>query len=246
MMRHWLLIILLCISGAHVAHAQADDLSQDDTYDPFADYSEFEASADEEADINFFKNGRFFNIGFLFGGRTFTDSMGKIFKPGPEFGLYIAYFFDIRTAMQVSYVHGDHTMSIPSGTFDGFNYDPIEGNVSLSTLNISMKYYFNTANITRGFADLNPYLIGGFSQNYRTISLVGESVLGKSSPTGVDFGGGLEVPIARNKMYLGAQLMYHYVNFPDENSTIFSGTHPTGIHPRGDFIDVLAVLGINF
>jgi hypothetical protein len=70
--------------------------------------------------------------------------------------------------------------------------------------------------------------------------------LAKSNPTSVSFGGGIEVPIARNKMYLGAQLMYHYVSFPDENSIIFSGNDPTGIKPAGDFIDGLLVLGINF
>ena len=34
----------------------------DDVYDPFADYSEFEENSQEEADINFFRNGRFFNV----------------------------------------------------------------------------------------------------------------------------------------------------------------------------------------
>ncbi len=249
-MRHWLLVILLSfsavITGPSAAWAQADDLSQDDTYDPFADYSEFEASADEEADIHFFKNGRFFNLAFLFGGRMFTGKLGSLADPAPEFGVYISYFFDIRTALQISYLHGNHPFKIAPGTFDGGAYEGMEGHVSMSNLQVHMKYYFNTQNITRGFADLNPYIVGGFSINYRTISINNESVLAKSNPTGVDIGGGIEVPIARNKMYIGVQGMYHYVTFPDENSTIFSGNDPTGIKPDGDFIDILFVLGINF
>jgi hypothetical protein len=248
MMKHWILVILLGLfSGSHAFAADgADDLSQDDTYDPFADYSEFEASADEEADINFFKNGRFFNLAFLFGPRMFTGNLGKLAQTAPEFGVYIAYFFDIRTALQISYLHGDHTFHVPAGTYDGDSFKDINGNLGMSTFNINMKYYFNTQNITRGFADLNPYIIGGFSINYRTINVTDENVLAKSNPTGIEIGGGLEVPIARNKMYLGVQAMYHYVTFPDEGSMIFQDKTPTGWKPAGDYADLLFVLGINF
>ena len=44
----------------------------DDSYDPFADYSEFEQSSDEEEDINFFRNGRLFTLGFIGGYRGWT------------------------------------------------------------------------------------------------------------------------------------------------------------------------------
>src|ERR1700733_14940788 len=44
--------------------AQSD---ADDAYDPFADYSEFEETMDEEEDINFFRNGRLMTLGFLAG-----------------------------------------------------------------------------------------------------------------------------------------------------------------------------------
>jgi hypothetical protein len=247
MMKKLIVCLLICLTSG-LAHAQStDDLSQDDTYDPFADYSEFEASADEEADINFFKNGRFFNLAFLFGGQMFTEEMGQLIKPAPEFGMYFTYFFDIRTAIQISYLHSDHAFNVESGSTPAGAYNGFSGNVSLSNVEVYMKYYFNTQNITRGFADLNPYLVGGLSINYRTISLTGETVLLKSSPTGVDFGAGIEIPIARNKMYLGLQMMYHYVSFPDENSQLFDGdNNPTGRYLKGDFIDGLFVLGINF
>lgn len=230
------------------ARAQAEDITQDDTYDPFADYSEFEASEDEEADIHFFKNGRFFNLGFMFGGRVFTQKLGELYKPAPAYGVNIVYFFDIRTAIQVSYTHSEHDFTLANGShpITGDPYNGFNGNVSLSNVAAHMKYYFNTANITRGFADLNPYIIGGFSVNYRNITIVGEDVIVKNSPTGIDVGFGLEVPIARNKMYLGIQGMYHYVKFPDENAEIFADTEPTGIIPRGDYGSVFMILGINF
>ncbi len=225
------------------AQSGDSDISGDDAYDPFADYSEFEASADEEADIHFFKNGRFFNMALLLGPRMFTEALGEYNSIAPAYGLYFAYFFDIRTALQVSYVNSEHDFNVPATATS----NEIAGNSSLSTFSIHMKYYFNTQNITRGFADLNPYLIGGFGSSQRSITVVAQSAVAKSSPTGIEFGGGLEVPISRNKMYLGGQIMYHYVKFSDENVMLADeNRNPTGVTLRGDYITGLFVLGINF
>jgi hypothetical protein len=237
--------ILLSLSLAS-AQSGENDITGDDAYDPFADYSEFEASADEEADIHFFKNGRFFNMALLLGPRVFTQELGEYNSPAVGFGAYFAYFFDIRSALQISYVSSDHDFTVPAGSAYGNNYDGFNGNTSLVTISAHFKYYFNTQNITRGFADLNPYLIGGFSANYRSVTLAGQSAVAKSSPTGFDFGAGIEVPIARNKMYLGAQVLYHYLKFSDENVELFSGNDPTGIFLRGDYITGLFVIGVNF
>lgn len=235
---------MLLTLSASFSFAQ-DSFSEDDTYDPFADYSEFEASEDEEADIHFFKNGRFFNLALMLGGRTFTQELGSLSEPSLAFGFYLAYFFDIRSALQISYVHSSHPLDYPPVAAEQF--DGISATMALSTLAAHFKYYFNTANITRGFADLNPFLIGGFSINYRNIKINGEDVLVKSNPTGIELGGGIEVPIARNKMYLGIQALYHYVTFPDENEvTVDADGDPSLIKPQGDYVSVMATLGINF
>ena len=65
----------------------------DDAYDPFSDYSEFEESAEEEADINFFRNGRFFTLGFIGGYRSFTETLGGITSDAPTFGLFSQLLF---------------------------------------------------------------------------------------------------------------------------------------------------------
>lgn len=54
--------------------AQSDP---DEAFDPFTDYSEFDESSDEEADINFFQNGRFFTFGLITGTRGFTGNFKK-------------------------------------------------------------------------------------------------------------------------------------------------------------------------
>ena len=62
----------------------------DDAYDPFADYSEFEESMDEEEDINFFRNGRLLTLGFIGGYRGWTQTLGSIYTGNATFGLFLS------------------------------------------------------------------------------------------------------------------------------------------------------------
>lgn len=219
--------------------AQADG---DDSYDPFADYSEFEESSEEEADINFFRNGRFFTMGFVGGYRLMTENMGDIYKPGSNFGIFLAYFFDLRFALQLAFLTGDHQIGFktPAGT-------TVRGNAAMTNIGIDLKYYLNTQNVTRGLAQLNPYIIGGFSQVYRTATVSGETAFSKEGAMAFDLGAGIELPMMQNKMYFGGQLLYQMVNFKDENSEIIiSGNEQTGIYPTGDMLTFSVILGINF
>lgn len=252
-MKYWfqaifaaLLILSMGIAAPAFAQFGEEDVSADDTYDPFADFSEFEPNADEEADIHFFKNGRFFNFALLLGGRTWTQGLGEHMTPAPAYGLYVAYFFDIRSALQVSYLYSQHDLTVPPGDGPDGPYEGFSGTTSLSVISIDFKYYFNTSNITRGFAELNPYIIGGFSMNQRTMSITGENVLAKSDPMGVELGFGVEIPIARNKMYLGLQATYHYVSFPDENEAVRDHDQPTNVYLNGDYAQAFVVIGVNF
>ncbi len=218
--------------------AQSDG---DDSYDPFADYSEFEEASDEEADINFFRNGRFFTMGFLGGMRGFTGNKTKVFSSAPAFGLFLSYFFDLRFALQFGFTTGDHDFTVSSPT------QTIVGSVSYTATSFNLKYYFNTQNVTRGLADFNPYLTGGFSQFYRTITASNLEGFSKDPAMGMDLGAGIEIPMMRNKMYFGLQATYHYVNFKDDaNEITLTDGSPTGVRPQGAIYDVLGILGINF
>ena len=222
--------------------AQADT---DDAYDPFADYSEFEESMDEEEDINFFRNGRMLTLGFIGGYRGFTQTLGTIYTGNASFGLFLSYFFDLRFAIQMGYLASDHTMIVKPSTAGAFN--PIQGTVNLSDLSFLLKYYFNTQNVTRGLADLNPYMVGGFSQVYRTVVISGSTNSAKDSAFAFDIGAGLEIPMMRNKMFFGLQGMYQLINFADEARVIEDDQGvKTGVSGAGDSFLVLGVLGINF
>ncbi len=220
-------------------------MDSDDSYDPFADYSEFEGSAEEEADINFFRNGRFFTLAFAFGYRRFTENLAEIYTPSTYFGGYLTYFFDLRFALQVGFVTGDHPLRLDYGTTS------LRGTTTVSATSFALKYFFNTQNVTKGLANLNPYVVGGFSQIYRTTRVSGNDSYGRDSAVAFDGGVGLEIPILNNKMFLGFQGTYQFVKFADENIEFTykddpGNTYTTGFFPRGDLVMASVLLGVNF
>ncbi|MGE3680749.1 MAG: outer membrane beta-barrel protein [Bdellovibrionales bacterium] len=223
------------------AHTVAQ-FDADDTYDPFADYSEFDEAQEEEADINFFRNGRFVTLGFLGGPRGFTEGMGDMYKLSPAFGLYLSYFFDLRFALQFSFLTSDHTFSVTSRSGQTGR-----GNISITSFGLDMKYYINTQNVTKGLAKFNPYFIAGFSRVDRTTRIENVAGFGKKGAMGFDFGLGIELPMLRNKMYFGAQAMYQLINFQDENTEVtFANNDRTGKYPNGDSYTLLGIIGVNF
>lgn len=237
-----LIKIILCLTfihicgGANISHAQ----DATDAYDPFIDYNEFEIADEEEADINFFRHGRFLTAGFLLGQRSFTEGMSDIFSKDVTYGLYMSYFFDLRFAMQFGYTTGSHAISVSGGG------ETATGDAKISGVSVDLKYYFNTQNVTKGLAALNPYVIGGFTSFTRESVVDGQPEFSKDSAIGFNIGAGIEIPFLRNKMYFGAQGMYQMVNFRDENTEIALDSVATGKYANGDFITVLGILGINF
>lgn len=220
--------------------AQSDP---DESYDPFTDYSEFDEASDEEADINFFRNGRFFTVGLAAGPRLFTENMAKAYGQGPTFGLLISYFFDMRLAFTLGLMTGDNSATLSTLVK---NYS---GSVSFTTMNFNLKYFLNTQNVTKGLADLNPYLVGGFSQHYRSYNFPELEATSRESTMGTDFGAGLEIPLMRRKAFLGLQATYHYINFGDENKEFLNtGTGQEKLINKinGDLYDFLIILGMNF
>ena len=198
------------------AEAQTDDV-----YDPFADYSEFEENSEEEADINFFKNGRFFNFGFLFGGRMFNAGMAENISPNLSPGVTFTYFFNLQMAFQFTYSYSSHIFGPIQSPSEPV---PFEGNVSFTHIAFDLKYYFNTENVTRGLALLNPYIYGGFSQNQRSFSAVDQPFVAKDDGAGAEIGIGIEIPFFRKEVFIGVQVSYVYVNFFHRKQTCGSGS----------------------
>lgn len=218
----------------------------DESYDPFSDYSEFEETEEEEADINFFRNGRLFTMGLAVGYRGFTGQMANIYERGSGFGIFLTYFFDLRFAMQIGFLTGDSAITIRGPTTAA----SATGTLDLTEISFNTKYFLNTQNVTRGLAQLNPYIIGGVTQYQRTISLTDEVAFGKDSAIGVNLGAGIEIPMLRGKMFLGLEGNYSLVDFADEKKEIIldgdAVNGATGLFPAGDIYAFRIILGKNF
>jgi len=182
-------------------------------------------------------------MGFVGGTRGWTEGLGGLLTSNsPHFGFFLSYFFDLRFALQFSYITGNHSFTIkaPSGT-------KATGSVDIQDFGINFKFYMNTQNVTRGLAAFNPYLIAGIAQVYRTTTIDGVTGFGKENALGFDFGAGIELPMLRNKMFFGAQAMYQLVSFKNENTEIvFDTQERTGVYPTGDTYTFLGIIGVNF
>ncbi len=227
-------IILLFFLSPLSTYAQAEG------FDPFVDYSEFEEATEEEADINFFQNGRFLTIGLVGGMRGYTGSYGSLIGTGSAFGLYLAFFFDLKFALQVSYVISSHE-------FDFTDQNAVNtGSLETTTTSFNFKYYFNSQNTTKGLGRFNPYVIGGLNQLFRTYKIDQVAADVRDGTTGFEGGLGFEIPFARNKSYLGLEAKYIFANFSDENTTLDLGATNTGFRLEGDAFQALVILGVNF
>jgi Outer membrane protein beta-barrel domain len=238
------LFLFSIFSFKNTARAQSDP---SDAFDPFSDYSEFDQDSDEEADVNFFRNGRFLTVGLAAGPRQFTENMAKIYGSGPTFGLQLTYFFDLKTALGIGLMTGDNSVNF--NTTSGNTVNNYSGNVSFTQIAFSLKYFLNTQNVTRGLADINPYVLGGFSQWYRTYSISELGTSSRENVMGADLGVGVEIPLMRRKAFLGLQGTYHYINFSDENKNFLFNGQTNELLDRkinGDLMDLLLILGMNF
>lgn len=230
-----LFFALLCLLPLST-QAQVD---AEEAYDPFADYSEFDEASDEEADINFFRNGRFLTVGFALGPQTFTGGMEKTYGDAPVLGISLSYFFDLRLAMTLGLMTSDHSAKIKTTN------QTYTGSVGFNEVNLHLKYYLSTQNMVKGFADLNPYVVGGFSQVTRSYSIAELQEDSRETITSTDLGFGIEVPIMRRKSFFGVQAIYHYTSFVDENKG-FINSQPLLNKIDGDYINWQLILGMNF
>ena len=215
-----------------------------DAYDPFIDYSEYDNNGDEEADLNFFKNGRQFTAHFIGGFTGLTGELGsKLYDSNINYGLGLSFFMDLRLAIQFHYLLSNHNFEFS----DGIN--TIKGSSKFNDLGISIKYYINTQNIIRNLAKLNPYAILGFSYFNRVTSTALETsvndIFDETPGYGANFGVGFEIQMTNKKFYLGGEAIYQLVTFADEGTEIET-PQPTGIQPNGDVFRFSALIGMNF
>jgi hypothetical protein len=256
MLKFVLYFIILISYPLHLAYAQTTSTDVDESFDPFADYNEFEQQSEEEADINFLRNGRYLTLGFISGYRSFLGGgFTQAYKGSIDYGVEFSYFFDMQIAASLSYMTGDHPVFFRSYTDPGFTVISKEysGNVNIQMIDFHVKYFFNTDNITKGLADLNPYALVGTGYYIRSYSLSETLNAEPDKIVGFKLAGGIEIPLLKRRAYLGLQGTYRYVQFPDENNAFIdeggeNNPQPRPVKPRldGDIYEINVILGMNF
>jgi hypothetical protein len=188
--------------------------------DPFADPAQYEFSDEEKDDKEFFHLGRFMMIGVDMGAGIYTGGLGSTTAPGFMFGGHLIYFFDKSFAFEgrLSY---SNSLDSPRGA--GSTGVDIDTNLTGATA--GFRYYIDTKAAPRAIAIANPYLaVGGgvFMRSQRRIASVGAGnyTFTPSTNFGAYAGGGIQFAVYRNHVYLGMDIRYQMVFFPDENGTL--------------------------
>lgn len=255
MFKRWCFTAIVLISLYSLSGWTQTSTDIDESFDPFSDYNEFEQKTEEEADIDFLRNGRFLTVAFVGGYRGFLGGgFTQAYKGSINYGMQFNYFFDMQIAGAVGYTISDHSVAFNSFTNDSMNQvsQHYTGTVNIQVIDFHLKYYFNTDNVTKGLADLNPYGLLGGGYFIRTYSLSSSITADSDRVFGFKAGGGFEIPILKRQAYLGFQGTYNYVQFPDENKGFIdegggsSNTKPISPSLDGDIFEVNVLVGINF
>lgn len=238
-----------------IAQEEPTRTNIDESFDPFTDYNEYDQQTDEEQEINFLKNGRYLTIALVTGYRGFiAGGFSQAYTGNIDYGAEFSYFFNMQSAVTLSYLYGDHNVNFKSYSDPNFVSAPkaYSGSVNIQVADLLFKYYINTDNVTKGLADLNPYLVGGGSYFIRTYRLDQIAEVDPDRVWGLKLGAGIEIPILKRDAYLGIQAAYRYVQFPDENKGFIKEGEDQSdmryINPRlnGDIFDINFMLGFSF
>ena len=245
----FLLILSLLGLSLYTPQTYAQSTTVDDGFEPFADYSEFVEANTEETDVNFFKYGRLLSLGVGLGQKTLTDKQRNLVDDSLEFSFFVSFYIAINFAFQAGYQTSSHDVFFEVKEIDS-NF---EGTTRHDNFFLHAKYTLNTQNLTKATARFNPYLIGGVSQFYReTRSPNIPFISARDGAPSFDFGAGLERLFNHNKNFIGLQLMYHYVSFPNENDPILVSNQitgedvDTGLRFKGDLWSMKLNVGFNF
>jgi hypothetical protein len=180
---------------------------------PFSDFVPFEDEYDVDEDERFMYFGRFFGLSLGSGVHRFGGNLGKLYNTAlPVLDFRLLYFFDFRLALQVGFSTASHA-------YNAQPFGPTE--VSLTRLNLDMKYYFDTKNYGAAITSANPYAILGISQTFRNQTFQGQGRVERDNAFAVNGGLGMEFALKPRKTSLGVEGRWHQIFFRDRYSDQF-------------------------
>lgn len=192
---------------------EAEDFSRS----PFTQYGEFNETADEERDNEFFQFGRFFGLSLGLGIEAPDGNRGALWKGGfPMIDFKLHYWFDFNFALDLGFYTASHYFSDPT-------YGQI--NVSMLRVGVDLRYYFDTRNLSGAVSFASPFVlvgIGNFSKSeYSPIAGATPTILNSVGASG---GAGLEFTLNPKKAYLQFEGKVHFVPFYDSGSSQYQAS----------------------
>ncbi len=229
-----------------VAQNDSSKSEELNAYDPFADYSEFENTAEEQENINFFQTGRFLTLGAVGGVQLFTMNMAVLYQTGPAFGGYLNYFFDLNFALQFALTASTHAVALKNESGK-----PFIGAADFISMGIDFKYFLDKNLFNKNFSWLQPYFfLGVFNTNLTMVATFTDQA-GYSEDTGygLNMGLGLEFQFLR-KIHFGLQYAFQFVTLEQEAIPLLlnvgNAAQNTNFRPYGDWMTITMLLGVNF
>lgn len=214
----FLLSAFLALSAPHRAAAEGTQGGDVDYQNPFSDYVPFEDEYDIDEDERFMYFGRFFAVGLGSGMHVFSGNIGKLYNTAlPVLDFRLLYFFDFRLAGQIGLNSANHAFTAdPSGYVE----------VNLFRLNVDLKYYLDTKSYGAALTTMNPYVILGYSQVYRTQVFQTQNSVQKDNNSSLSGGMGFEFALKPRKSSIGIEGRYHQIFFKDRFDQLYL---PSGI-----------------
>lgn len=173
--------------------------------------------------------GRFFQTSFALGSSILTADLSEAYDAGLMARLMFVFYFDQVWAAEIGIGFSRHTGRYEDDA-DNFDFDVT---MQLIPIYIGFRYGFNKRDVSRGLGVMNPYLSGQFELIFRREEIdggipavgfnenfdeAGES--NSDTAFGFNFGGGVEFDVYKQELFLGIDLRYHVIIWPDESDTI--------------------------
>ncbi|MEZ4815645.1 MAG: outer membrane beta-barrel protein [Bdellovibrionota bacterium] len=236
--------------GAPLARAQ--DSINSNIYD---DYSAFESDPvqlDEEVSRYF---GRFFQTNFLIGTGLFTGDLGAANSAGFNLGLRFVFYFDKMWGGELGLGYYGHKTTYNSENTNTANID-VSMDTVMIPVSLGIRYAFDRDNLPRGISLMNPYLAlngeivfrsegvkgspttGGIDASVRDKFAAGSVV--STTAFGASIGGGFEFDVYKNTVFLGLDVRYHILFWPDADTLVGS------LGRDGNYFTVLGMVSYNY
>ncbi len=229
-LKNFLLATLFLVPAALTAESKSD---YPGVADPFSDPAQYEFSDEEKEDKEFFHLGRYMLLTLDLGAGIFSGGLGATAAPGFLFGGNLVYFFDKSFAFEFRGSFSNHFDRVVGSS--GY----IEIDTNITGIEGGFRYYFDTKAAPRAIAIANPFLSAGGGVLMRSQQQIRSTVGNQQFVPTTNFaayaGAGVQFAVYRGHVYLGLDLRYHLVFFPDEATGTLNGLVPIGAR-AGDYM----------